>query len=87
MAALPVVMIADFIADGDHDGCTAFINATIPVTWGQAIEVPESTLKFMSAIAGDQAARIFKPGAAISGCKQKRVRKSCKKERGKTIKS
>ena len=66
---LPVVMIADLIADGDHDGCTALTKATIPVTCGQAIEVPERMLKCIFSIAGDQAARIFNPGAETSGYK------------------
>lgn len=61
-------MMADLIADGDHDGCTALTKATIPVTCGQAIEVPERMLKcIFSYVAGDQAARIFSPGAVISG--------------------
>lgn len=67
--SLPVVIIADLIADGDQDGCTAFMRATIPVTCGQAMEVPDKMLKFNFAIAGDQAARIFNPGAATSGCR------------------
>lgn len=69
MEILPVVMIADLIADGDHDGCTALTKATIPVTCGQAIEVPERMLKCIFSIAGDQAARIFNPGAETSGYK------------------
>lgn len=69
-------MIADLIAEGDQDGCTAFNKATTPVMWGQAIEVPESTLKFnLVEAAGDHAARIFNPGAAISGYKGKSARK------------
>lgn len=67
-------MIADLIAEGDHDGCTAFTKAAIPVTWGQAIEVPERMLKSIFEIAGDQAARIFKPGAATSGYKTSQER-------------
>lgn len=60
-------MIADLIADGDHDGCTALIKAAIPVICGQAMEVPERMLELIFATAGDQAARIFSPGAVISG--------------------
>ena len=71
--SLPVVIIADLIADGDHEGCTAFIRATIPVTCGQAIEVPDRILNFNFAVAGDQAARMFNPGAATSGYKGKQV--------------
>lgn len=33
------------------------------------MEVPDSTLKFIFAAAGDQAANIFSPGAATSGYK------------------
>lgn len=66
---VPVVIIADLMADGDQEACTDFIKATIPVTWGQAMEVPDSTLKFIFAVAGDQAARIFSPGARTSGYK------------------
>lgn len=29
-SSLPVVMMADLIAEGDHDGCTAFNKATTP---------------------------------------------------------
>ena len=61
-------MMADLIADGDHEGCTALIKAAIPVTWGQAIEVPDRILNFMfPAAAGDHAARMFNPGAKTSG--------------------
>lgn len=62
-------MIADLIADGDHDGYTALINAAMPVIWGHDIEVPERMLKFIIFTAGDQAAKIFNPGAVISGFK------------------
>lgn len=41
---LPVVMIADLTAAGDHSGCRDLSTAMIPVTWGQAIDVPESKL-------------------------------------------
>ena len=63
---LPVVMMADLIADGDHEGWTALTMVAIPVTWGQAIEVPERML-YMFPAAGDHAARIFSPGAVTSG--------------------
>lgn len=67
--SLFVVMMADLMADGDQDGCTAFMRATIPVTCGQAMEVPERMLEFKFSFAGDQAAKMFKPGAATSGYK------------------
>ena len=66
-------MIADLIADGDHDGCTALIRAAIPVTCGQAMDVPERMLECSFPIAGDQAARIFSPGAVISGYKERTI--------------
>lgn len=64
---IPVVMIADFIAEGDHEGCTALTRVAIPVTWGQAIEVPDKILNFIPAAVGDHAARMFNPGAVTSG--------------------
>ena len=60
-------MIADLIAEGDHDGCTALIKAAIPVTCGQAMEVPERMLECLFPLAGDHAARIFNLGAVTSG--------------------
>ena len=51
----PVVIIADLIADEDHEGWTALTNAAIPVTCGQAMEVPEWMLNCNFPIAGDQA--------------------------------
>lgn len=59
--------MADLIAEGDHEGWTALTKVAIPVTWGQAIEVPERMLNMFPA-AGDHAARIFSPGAVTSGC-------------------
>lgn len=58
--------MADLIAEGDHEGWTALTKVAIPVTWGQAIEVPERMLNMFPA-AGDHAARIFSPGAVTSG--------------------
>ena len=66
---LPVVMIADLIADGDHEGCTALTSVAIPVTCGQAMEVPERILNSIFPDAGDQAASMFNPGAVTSGYK------------------
>lgn len=62
-------MIADLMAEGDHKGCTDLISATIPVICGAAMEVPDRMLKSFLEAAGDQAARIFNPGAVTSGCK------------------
>jgi transcription elongation factor len=45
------------------------IKVAIPVTCGQAIEVPERMLNCAFPTAGDQAARMFNPGAVISGYK------------------
>lgn len=67
-------MIADLIAEGLHFGLKALTVATIPETCGQDMEVPESKLKAGSlpekaaevSFPG-QAARMFTPGAAISG--------------------
>lgn len=61
--------MADLIADGVHVGYTALIKATSPVACGQDMEVPERMLYFISLTAGDQAAKMFNPGAAISGYK------------------
>lgn len=66
---LPVVMIADFTAEGDQVGWTDLIKAAMPVTCGQDMEVPERMLNCIREIAGDHAARIFNPGAATSGFK------------------
>lgn len=41
----PVVISADFIAAGLHVGWIALRRATMPDTWGQDMEVPESILK------------------------------------------
>ena len=42
---VPVVMIADLMAEGDHEGYTLLTSAVIPVTWGHAMEVPDRILK------------------------------------------
>ena len=42
---IPVVMIADLMAEGDHEGYTLLTSAAIPVTWGHAMEVPDRILK------------------------------------------
>ena len=41
----PVVMIADLMAAGLHLGFRILRRPTMPATWGQAMDVPESTLK------------------------------------------
>lgn len=66
-STVAVVMIADLIAEGDHDGYAPLTRAAIPVTWGHAMEVPERMLKCMFSLAGDHAAKMFSPGAAMSG--------------------
>lgn len=63
-------MIADLMADGDQEGLTALIKAAIPVTCGQAMEVPERMLKCIFPTAGDHAARMLSPGAVTSGYKE-----------------
>lgn len=68
---IPVVMIADLMPEGDHDGYTLFTRAAIPVTCGHAMEVPDRTLKRIPFLAGDHAAKMFSPGAATSGYKKK----------------
>lgn len=73
---LPVVTNADFTAAGLQLGCIDFRRATTPEMCGHDIEVPESILKLTDpmaddmAAAGDHAARMFTPGAAMSGCKR-----------------
>lgn len=70
---LPVVTNADFTAAGLQLGCIDFRRATTPEMCGHDIEVPESILKLTDpmaddmAAAGDHAARMFTPGAAMSG--------------------
>lgn len=76
---LPVVTSADLIAAGLQVGWIPLRRATMPEIWGQAMEVPESSLKFsgdamfrgesseLEEEAGDQEASISTPGAAMSG--------------------
>lgn len=59
--------MADLIAEGVQLGYTAFIKATSPVTWGHDMEVPDRILYLIWLAAGDQAAKMFSPGAAMSG--------------------
>uniref|UniRef100_A0A0E0HTP2 Uncharacterized protein n=1 Tax=Oryza nivara TaxID=4536 RepID=A0A0E0HTP2_ORYNI len=59
--------------EGDHDGYAPLTRAAIPVTWGHAMEVPERMLKCLSSLAGDHAASMFNPGAAISGYRMHKI--------------
>ncbi|WRX17720.1 hypothetical protein QQP08_010207 [Theobroma cacao] len=54
---------------GDQSGYNDFSSATIPDTWGVAMEVPErkANAPFVGR-SGGLAANILTPGAAISGC-------------------
>ena len=71
-----VVIIADLIAAGVHVGLAEWMRAAIPLMWGQAIEVPDMTVKFTLLESSGrpegprfwgQAAMMFTPGAMISG--------------------
>lgn len=68
---------ADFTAAGLQLGYIDLRRATTPEMCGQDIEVPESILKFTGpmaddmAAAGVHAAKMFTPGAAISGCRNR----------------
>jgi len=44
-STVAVVMIADLMAEGDHEGYILLTSAAIPVTWGHAMEVPDRILK------------------------------------------
>lgn len=65
-----MVIIADLIAAGDQSGYNDFSKATIPDTWGVAIDVPERKANAPVVVSskGGIAASIWTPGAAISGC-------------------
>ena len=66
------VIMADMIAAGDQAGCALFNNAAMPLMCGAAMDVPESVTK-LGPILGvgpgeiGHAARIFTPGAMMSG--------------------
>ncbi|OAY69670.1 hypothetical protein ACMD2_15568 [Ananas comosus] len=71
-----VVIIADRTAAGLHDGWADRTRAVIPLTWGQAMDVPDSTVKFdllrssgrlVGPRLSGQAAMMFTPGAMTSG--------------------
>ncbi|KAM0935303.1 hypothetical protein DsansV1_C29g0210401 [Dioscorea sansibarensis] len=64
--------MADLIAAGDQSGWVAFNRAAMPLMCGVAMEVPEAMLKFAPMLGvgpGEigHAARIFTPGAMMSG--------------------
>lgn len=65
----PVVTRADLMAAGDQSRCKDFMSAAIPATWGQDIEVPDSSAyPWMSfEPIGGYAAKISTPGATMSG--------------------
>lgn len=65
----PVVTRADLMAAGDQSRCKDFMSAAIPATWGQDIEVPDSSAyPWMSfEPMGGYAAKISTPGATMSG--------------------
>lgn len=77
---LPVVMSADLIAALLQSGCIALISAADAAICGQDMEVPEYKLydvdrlsygvHFVGPSAPLHAAKIFTPGAAMSGCHQ-----------------
>ena len=76
---IPVVIIADLMAALLQLGCMAFRSAATAATWGQDMEVPEAKLylktrwsssSFVGEIASLQAAKMFIPGAVISGCQE-----------------
>ncbi|KAJ0815818.1 hypothetical protein HanPI659440_Chr00c29g0737041 [Helianthus annuus] len=67
---------ADCIAAGLHSGCAILSSTAIPLTCGQAIDVPErrlnstrrgSSCNLVGLPLPVQPARIFTPGAMISG--------------------
>lgn len=71
------VMIADRIAAGLQSGWRDLRRPTIPETWGQDMDVPETMLNGtrrvskgtpVGLVASEYAARILTPGAVISGC-------------------
>lgn len=74
--------MADLIAEGLHEGFWDLTVAAIPETCGHAMEVPESKLKSGGSFPAGasavslpiHAARMFTPGAAISGCQKHQVR-------------
>jgi hypothetical protein len=71
-----VVISADRIATGLHSGCAARSSAARPLTCGHAMDVPEMMLNPTRRVSSgigvgptdpDHAARMFTPGAMMSG--------------------
>ncbi len=79
---LPVVIIADLIAETDQSGWNVFIYTATPEAWGQDMEVPDNMLYLtrllslelnVSETIGEYAAKISVPGAVISGCNRTQI--------------
>ena len=77
---IPVVMIADFKAAGLQFGYSFLRRPTMPETWGQETEVPDSILygirrlsdaRPIGLAASENAKRMSTPGATMSGWKWK----------------
>jgi hypothetical protein len=62
-------MIADLMAAGDQSGCELLIRAATPLTCGDAMDVPDWISKGPGALIKffGHAARMFSPGASMSG--------------------
>lgn len=69
---------ADLTAAGDHLGCRDLRRATIPETTGVDIDVPERSPNPLceSVSSGLNAASMLTPGAAISGYRVRRKKKT-----------
>lgn len=74
---VPVVIMADLMAEGDQSGWNDLTYAAAPATWGAAMDVPDMKLYLTLLLSegedegetvGENAAKIFSPGALISGC-------------------
>lgn len=70
-------MRADLMAAGDQFGWADLIRAATPATWGHAIEVPDWKFQLTErlskddeegGVSGGHAAKMFTPGALMSGC-------------------
>jgi hypothetical protein len=73
-----VVIIADRAAAGDQSGCACFSSANRPATCGLDIDVPaiawnSSPATWPGSGNGDAAARIWMPGAVMSGLMMSRA--------------
>jgi len=93
---LPVVMIADLIADGLQSGWRVLRRPTIPATWGHDMDVPDMAMKgtlrlsksnSVGLTAAEYAAIMFTPGAVTSGYKIKNKKGRWKKENETTMDS